>query len=162
MKKIIFSVAILSLAINASAEQWNAEGFQGQGQVLNQGTAQQCSVISVRTVELTTKSDQQPGMVSQVAPIAGGLAGGVIGSQVGQGTGSVIAGALGALGGAVLGNRYSESQQAPQTHQGQEIVCKLGSGGMIVVSQGGNEVFQKGDAALLITMGGTSRLTHIQ
>jgi uncharacterized protein YcfJ len=55
-----------------------------------------------------------PGQKSGAGAVMGGLAGGAIGNQIGDGSGRAVATLLGLVGGAVLGNRI-EGDGAPQT-----------------------------------------------
>jgi uncharacterized protein YcfJ len=55
-----------------------------------------------------------PGQKSGAGAVMGGLAGGAIGNQIGDGSGRAVATVLGLVGGAMLGNRI-EGDGAPQT-----------------------------------------------
>lgn len=68
-----------------------------------------------------------------VGAIVGSLAGAGLGSLVGGGTGKDVAIAVGAIAGAVGGN-YAEDKYAAK-RPGQQIVVRLDSGVLVVVTQ---------------------------
>jgi len=78
-----------------------------------------CGVVqSVQTVEVEARAGY-PG------PVAAGLAGAVLGSQIGEGSGSKLAGVLGA--GAYVGR---ESERRPAAGRRYEVTVRLSGGGV--------------------------------
>jgi outer membrane lipoprotein SlyB len=69
-----------------------------------------------------------------VGAILGGVAGAGLGSLIGQGTGKDVAIAIGAIGGAV-GGQYLENNKFDKPKAGQQIVVRLNSGVLVVVTQ---------------------------
>ncbi len=79
-----------------------------------------CGVVeSVRIIETQ-------GQASGVGLIAGGLAGGILGHQVGQGRGNTAATIVGAGAGAYVGNRVEQSRAQAATRY--EIAVKMNDG----------------------------------
>lgn len=68
-----------------------------------------------------------------VGAIVGGLGGLAIGSLIGAGTGRDVAMAVGAIGGAVIGNEVQKKNEQPVP--GQQIIVRLNSGVLVQVTQ---------------------------
>ncbi|MBV8603527.1 MAG: glycine zipper 2TM domain-containing protein [Pelomonas sp.] len=115
------------------------------GQVLD------ATVISVRPV---TVGGQQSGM----GAVAGGAVGTVAGSSVGGYRDQAAGAVIGAIVGAVVGNAVEKN--ATQQN-GLEIIVQLRNGERRAIIQGqGAEVFAPGDAVMLVTSAGRTRVTH--
>ena len=65
--------------------------------------------------------------------VIGGLGGLGIGSLIGAGTGRDVAMVLGTLGGAVMGNNVQKKYDQPE--QGQQIIVRVTSGVLVMVTQ---------------------------
>jgi outer membrane lipoprotein SlyB len=89
---------------------------------IRSGTIQQIS-----SVQIPTNHHQGLGA------IVGGLGGLGIGSLIGAGTGRDVAMAVGAIGGAVLGNEVQKKNDQPVA--GQQIIVRLNSGVLVQVTQ---------------------------
>ena len=108
------------------------------------------TVLSVRPV---TVEGTQSGMGS----VAGGLVGGVAGSGVGGRREGIIVGVLGAVAGAVAGNAI---ERTATREDAVEILLQLRDGDRRAIVQArGNEILQAGDAVILVTTGGKTRVT---
>jgi outer membrane lipoprotein SlyB len=77
-----------------------------------------------------------------VGKIAGGVVGGLLGSQVGQGRGTTVAEIAGAVGGAVVGNEI-EKRVKKTTHY--EVLTRLQGGGMQTINYATQPPFRVGD-----------------
>ena len=78
-----------------------------------------------------------------VGAILGGVAGAGLGSLVGAGSGKDVAIAVGAIAGAVGGNYLEQKQDAPTS--GQQIVVRLNSGVLVVITQNANSALYVGE-----------------
>lgn len=114
----LFSAAALMLALAGCA---GTGGGQSQPVEIRQGRIEQIT-------ETEINENNHPGL----GAVIGGIAGAGIGSLIGQGTGKDVAIAVGAIGGAVGGN-YLQNKQDKQP--GQQIVVRLKSGVLVVVTQ---------------------------
>lgn len=127
--------------------------------VIQRGDAQRLSqvqdavVINVRPVTVE-------GSQSGIGGASGAVIGGVAGSSVGGDRTSIAVGVLGAVAGAVIGNtaeRFGTREQA------YEIMVQLRNGERRAIVQAqGNETFQPGDQVVLVSTGGTTRVTRAQ
>ncbi|MDE2616463.1 MAG: hypothetical protein KGL73_05495 [Burkholderiales bacterium] len=124
--------------------------------VIQRGDAQRLStvvdavVLSVRPV---TVEGSQSGVGAATGGVVGGLAG--YGSGSGQREAQVI-GILGAAAGAVAGNVI---ERAGTREEAYEILVQLKNGERRALVQGkGEEMFQPGDAVILITSSGKVRV----
>ena len=107
-------------------------------------------------VVLSTRSVTVEGSQSGVGAAAGGVVGGVAGSTVGGGKGSVVAGVLGAVAGGVAGNAI---ERQTTREDAVEILVQLKSGERRAIVQAkGAEMFNPGDAVIIITDGGKARV----
>jgi outer membrane lipoprotein SlyB len=124
--------------------------------VIQRGDAQRLSTV-VDAVVLSVRTVTVEGSQSGVGAAAGGAVGGIAGySSGGSQAQSQIAGILGAAAGAVAGNVI---ERAGTREEAVEILVQLKSGERRAVVQAkGEEVFQPGDAVLLITSSGKVRV----
>jgi len=110
------------------------------------------TVISVRPV---TVGGQQSGL----GAVAGGAIGSVAGSSVGGYRDQAAGAVIGAVVGAVVGNTVEKS--ATQQN-GLEIIVQLRNGERRAIIQGqGAEAFAPGDAVILVTSAGRTRVSHV-
>jgi len=84
-------------------------------------------IEQITSVQIPTNHHQGLGAV------VGGLGGLGIGSLIGAGTGRDVAMAVGAIGGAVLGNEVQKKHDQPIP--GQQIIVRLQSGVLVQVTQ---------------------------
>lgn len=127
--------------------------------VVQRGDAQRLSsvqdavVISVRPVVVD-------GSQSGFGGAAGAVVGGVAGSTVGSGSTSTIVGVLAGVAGAVIGNTV---ERRATTEQAIEIILQLSNGERRAIVQAqGTEVISAGDRVVLVSTGGTTRVTLAQ
>lgn len=146
MKKIWMWFSVLALAGCASSSP----------DVIQRGDAQRLStvvdavVLSVRTV---TVEGNQSGVGATTGGVVGGLAG--YGAGSGQREAQII-GILGAAAGAVAGNVI---ERAGTREEAYEILVQLKNGERRALVQAkGAEVFQPGEAVILITTSGKVRV----
>ncbi|MDY0915130.1 glycine zipper 2TM domain-containing protein [Pseudomonas viridiflava] len=90
---------------------------------------------------------------------AGAIVGGVGGSAIGGGRGSVVAAVIGAVAGGLLG---SATEEGLTRTQGVEITVREDDGSMRAYVQQveENEIFRVGERVRIMTVNGTSRVTH--
>jgi len=125
--------------------------------VIQKGDAQRLSQVQDGTV-LSVRPVVVEGSQSGIGAAAGGVAGGVAGSTVGGHREQAVVGVLGAVAGAVVGNaveRMSTREEAV------EILVQLKNGERRAIVQAkGNETLAAGDAVILVTTGGKTRVSR--
>jgi outer membrane lipoprotein SlyB len=120
-------------------------------------------VRTVHTIQLGTILSVNEVMVEEdpsfVGPAIGGVAGGVLGSLLGGGSGRTLTILGGAALGALLGGA---GESAVRRYQATELTVELENGQTIVVVQGNDEIFVKGDRVRVLHTGeGTARVQHL-
>ena len=113
---------------------------------IRQGVIQQITPVSIPT-------DHHEGL----GAIVGGIAGAGLGSLFGGGTGRDVAIAAGAIGGALAGGEVAK--QHAQPIQGQQLIVRLSSGVLVVVTQPVNPVLATGTPVYIQGSGQTARVT---
>ena len=125
--------------------------------VIQKGDAQRMSQVQDATV-LSVRPVVVEGNQTGVGAAAGGVAGGVAGSSVGGHRDHAVVGVLGAVAGAVVGNaveRMSTREEAV------EILVQLKNGERRAIVQAkGTETLVAGDAVILVTTGGKTRVSR--
>ncbi|WP_225774978.1 glycine zipper 2TM domain-containing protein [Pseudomonas sp. Marseille-Q5115] len=117
----------------------------------------------VQTVRMGTIESLRPvkieGTKTPIGTGAGAIVGGVAGSTVGGGRGSIVAAVIGAVAGGLLG---SASEEGLTRTQGVEITVREddGSTRAYVQQVQENEVFRVGERVRIMTVDGTSRVSH--
>ena len=115
------------------------------------------TIISARRVEVGEAERLQDNTTGLAV---GGIAGGVAGSQIGSGSGSVLAAAGGAILGGLAGS-YAQDELSRQAAV--EYSVQLTNGQIMTVVQGADEVYQAGQAVLVIvSKKGRSRIVPDQ
>jgi len=90
--------------------------------------------------------------------VAGGVIGGVAGSSVGGSRESLAVGVLGAVLGGVIGNA---AERAGTRENAVEMLIQLRNGERRAIVQAvGGETIAPGDAVVLVTTGGKTRVTR--
>lgn len=153
MKRVMQSagkaLSVVSLCVLAACSTTSPD-------VIKPGDAQRLSQVADAVV-----LNVRPVVVEGSQSGAGGATGAVIGGIAGTGAtsnsrGSAMAGVAGAVVGAVVGNaveRFGTREDAI------EILLQLANGDRRAVVQAkGNENFQPGDAVILVTTGGKTRV----
>ena len=113
---------------------------------IRQGVIQQITPVSIPT-------DHHEGL----GAIIGGVAGAGLGSLFGGGTGRDVAIAVGAIGGALAGGEVAKKHSQPQ--QGQQVVVRLASGVLVVVTQPVNPALATGTPVYIQGSGQNARVT---
>lgn len=147
MKKTLLALAVVSLAACSTTSP----------DVIQRGDAQRMSQVQDATV-LSVRPVTVEGNQSGIGATAGGVAGAVAGSSVGGRREAVVVGVLGAVAGAVVGNAV---ERAGTREDAVEILLQLRNGERKAIVQAkGNETLNPGDAVILVTTGGKTRVTR--
>jgi outer membrane lipoprotein SlyB len=145
MKTLLVAVLAASLAACATSNP----------DVVSRANAQRMAVVQDATV-LSVRPVRIEGSQSGVGAGTGAVVGGVAGSTIGGHRDSIVAGVLGAVGGAVLGNL---AERGGTREDGVEIVVQLRNGERRAIVQGqSGESFYPGDPVVLISEGGKTRV----
>lgn len=124
--------------------------------VIQRGDAQRLSTV-VDAVVLSVRAVTVEGSQSGVGAAAGGAVGGIAGYGAGSGQREAqVIGIVGAVAGAVAGNVI---ERASTREEAYEILVQLKNGERRAIVQGkGAEVFEPGEAVILITTSGKVRV----
>jgi outer membrane lipoprotein SlyB len=125
--------------------------------VVQRGDAQRLSTVQDATV-LSVRDVVVDGSQSGTGAAAGGVVGGVLASAASsRGAESVALGVVGAVAGAVVGNTI---ERASTREQAVELILQMRSGERrAIVQSRGDEAFRPGDAVILVSSGGKTRVT---
>lgn len=150
MSKLITSLSVAAALVLSACSTTSPDIVQrGDAQRLSQ--VQDATVLNVRPVTVD-------GSQSGVGGVAGGVTGAIAGSTVGGRREGQVAGVLGAVAGAVIGNAIERSATREDAL---EIIVQLRNGERRSVIQAkGAETFNNGDAVILVTTGGKTRVTR--
>ena len=147
MKQLLIAVLVASLGACATSSP----------DVIQRGEAQRLSQVQDGTV-LSIRPVTVDGSQSGLGAAAGGVVGGVAGSSVGGHREGIAVGVLGAVLGGVLGNA---AERAGTRENAVEIIVQLRNGERRAIVQAqGNESLVPGDAVVLVTSGGKTRVTR--
>lgn len=147
MKKLLLAVLVASLGACATSSPDVVHRYDAQR--LSQ--VQDGTVLSIRPVTVD-------GSQSGIGTAAGAVVGGVAGSSIGGRRDSVVGGVLGAVVGGVIGNA---AERAGTKENAVEILIQLRNGERRAIVQAqGAEVINPGDAVVLVTTGGKTRVTR--
>ena len=148
MKKMLIAVAVTATLAACSTT---------SPDVIQKGDAQRMSQVQDATV-LSIRPVVVEGNQSGIGGTAGAVVGGVAGSTVGGHRENAVVGVLGAVAGAVIGNaveRYGTREEAV------EVLVQLKNGERRAIVQAkGNETLVPGDAVILVSTGGKTRVTR--
>jgi len=146
MKKL-FIAAAAAAALSACSTTSPDVIQRSDAQRLSQ--VQDATVLSVRPVVVE-------GSQSGVGAAAGGVVGGVAGSSVGGHRESVAVGVIGAVAGAVIGHAV---ERMGTREAAVEVLVQLRNGERRAIVQAkGNETLAAGDAVILVSTGGKTRV----
>ena len=118
---------------------------------------------AVQTVRMGTIESLRPvrieGTKTPIGAGAGAIVGGVAGSGVGGGRGSAVAAVIGAVAGGLIG---AATEEGLTRTQGVEITVREDDGTLRAYVQEvePNQVFRVGERVRIMTVNGTSRVTH--
>jgi len=147
MKNLLIAAVVASLAACATSSP----------DVIQRGDAQRLSQVQDGTV-LSIRPVTVDGSQSGVGTVAGGVIGGVAGSSVGGHREGLAVGVLGAVLGGVIGNA---AERAGTRESAVEILIQLRNGERRAIVQAvGGESIAPGDAVVLVTTGGKTRVTR--
>ena len=146
MKRLL--IAIAAAAALAACTTTSPDVIQ-KGEAQRMSQVQDATVLSVRPVVVE-------GNQSGVGAVAGGVAGGVAGSTVGGHREGAVVGVLGAVAGAVIGNAV---ERMGTREEAVEVLVQLKNGERRAIVQAkGNETLTPGDAVILVSTGGKTRV----
>ena len=147
MKKLIAALTVVALAACTTTSP----------DVIQKGDAQRLSQVQDATV-LSVRPVVVEGNQSGIGAAAGGIAGGVAGSSVGGRREAAVVGVLGAVAGAVVGNAV---ERMGTREDAVEILVQLRNGERRAIVQAkGNETLAPGDAVILVSTGGKTRVSR--
>ena len=148
MKKLLIASAI---ALSLTACSTTSPDVVQRGDAQRMSQVQDATVLSVRPVTVD-------GSQSGVGGVTGGVVGAVAGSSVGGRRESAVVGVIGAVVGAVVGNAIERNATREQAI---EVLVQLRNGERrSVVQAKSDESLYAGDAVILITTGGKTRVTR--
>jgi outer membrane lipoprotein SlyB len=147
MKKLIVIGAVAALAACTTTSPDVVSRYDAQ----RMSVVQDGTILSIRPV--TVEGSQGGGGAA-----AGGIVGAVAGSSVGGSREGLAVGVLGAVAGAVVGNAIERSATRENAV---EILIQLRNGERrSIVQARGGETLLAGDAVVIVTTGGRSRVTR--
>ena len=142
-------IALLAAALAACTTTTPDVVKRGDAQRLSQ--VQDATVLSVRPVTVE-------GTQSGIGTTAGGVVGAVAGSSIGGRRDGIVGGVLGAVAGGVIGNA---AERMSTREEAVEILLQMRGGERRAIVQArGGESIQPGDAVVLVTTGGRTRVTR--
>ncbi len=145
------SLVVLALAAALAACSTTSPDVIQRGDAQRLSQVQDATVLSIRPVKVE-------GTQSGVGGAAGGVIGGVAGSSVGGHRERIAVGVLGAVAGAVAGNMI---ERGTTRESAVEILVQLRNGERRAIVQAeGSEELRPGDAVLLVSSGGRTRVTR--
>lgn len=125
--------------------------------VVKRGDAQRLSQVQDATV-LSVRAVTVEGSQSGAGAVTGGVVGAIAGSSVGGKREGQIVGVLGAVAGAALGNAIERNVTKEDAV---EVLVQLRNGERRAIVQAkGNETLNPGDAVILVSTGGKTRVTR--
>lgn len=147
MKKLLIALSAVALAACTTTSP----------DVIQRGDAQRLSQVQDATV-LSVRPVVVEGNQSGLGATAGGVVGGVAGSSVGGRREAVVVGVLGAVAGAVVGNAV---ERMGTREEAVEVLVQLRNGERRAIVQAkGNETLVSGEAVILVTTGGKTRVSR--
>ena len=128
------------------------------GDTYSRGEARAVQTVRMGTIE-ALRPVQIEGTKTPIGAGAGAVIGGVAGSGVGGGRGSAVAAVIGAVAGGLLG---AMTEEGLTRTQGVEITVREDDGSMRAYVQAveENQVFRVGERVRILTVNGTSRVSH--
>ena len=148
MKQLIIATAVLAALVGCTTT---------SPDVIQRGDAQRMSQVQDATV-LSIRPVTVDGSQSGIGGATGAVVGGVAGSTVGGHREGAVVGVLGAVAGAVIGNAV---ERTSTKEDAVEILVQLRSGERRAIVQAkGTETLNPGDAVILVTTGGKTRVTR--
>ncbi len=147
MKSFLVALAAVSLAACTTTSP----------DVIQKGDAQRLSQVQDATV-LSLRPVVVDGNQSGTGGVVGGVVGGVSGASVGGRREGIVVGVLAAVVGGVIGNAV---ERAATREDAIEFLLQLKNGERRTLVQAkGGEMFNPGDAVILVTTGGKTRIVR--
>lgn len=151
------NVILLGMLAGTMGGMWSGCTLPSRGPMVPQaqvGVARTLSAGRVVSVETVTIGGQKSNLGSMGGA---GIGGAAAATGVGSGTGSILAGAAGAVTGAILGQTVEE---AATRRPGQRLVIRMDDGRMVeIVQDAADGLFHEGDRVDVAEGGTTSRVT---
>jgi outer membrane lipoprotein SlyB len=128
------------------------------GDTYSRGEARTVQTVRMGTIE-ALRPVQIEGTKTPIGAGAGAVIGGIGGSSVGGGRGSAVMAVVGAVAGGMLG---AAAEEGLTRTQGVEITVREDDGSLRAYVQEvePNQVFRVGQRVRILTVSGTSRVTH--
>lgn len=128
------------------------------GDTYSRGEARAVQTVRMGTIE-ALRPVQIEGTKTPIGAGAGAVIGGIGGSSVGGGRGSAVMAVIGAVAGGLLG---AAAEEGLTRTQGVEITVREDDGSMRAYVQEvePNQIFRVGERVRIMTVNGTSRVTH--
>ncbi|MEK8080790.1 outer membrane lipoprotein [Pseudomonas sp. XK-1] len=128
------------------------------GDTYSRGEARAVQTVRMGTIE-ALRPVQIEGTKTPIGAGAGAVIGGIGGSTVGGGRGSAVMAVIGAVAGGLLG---AAAEEGLTRTQGVEITVREDDGSMRAYVQEvePNQIFRVGERVRIMTVNGTSRVTH--
>ena len=150
MNKSLISASLIALAALSACSTTSPDVIQ-RNEAQRMAVVQDATVLSVRNVTVD-------GSQSGAGAVTGGVVGAVAGSSVGGRREGQIVGVLGAVAGAVIGNAIERSSTREEAI---EVLVQLRNGERrSIVQAKGSETLNPGEAVILVTTGGKTRVTR--
>ncbi|MCV2421854.1 glycine zipper 2TM domain-containing protein [Paucibacter sp. DJ2R-2] len=150
MNKSLISASLIALAALSACSTTSPDVIQ-RNEAQRMAVVQDATVLSVRSVTVD-------GSQSGAGAVTGGVVGAVAGSSVGGRREGQIVGVLGAVAGAVIGNAIERSSTREEAI---EVLVQLRNGERrSIVQAKANETLNPGEAVILVTTGGKTRVTR--
>lgn len=152
-KSVLLAASFASVAMLLSGCQSSLTG-----DTYSRAEARQVQTVRMGTIE-SLRPVKIEGTKTPIGAGAGAVVGGVGGSAIGGGRGSVVAAVIGAVAGGLLG---AATEEGLTRTQGVEITVREDDGSMRAYVQEvqENEIFRVGERVRIMTVNGTSRVTH--
>ncbi|WP_165664030.1 glycine zipper 2TM domain-containing protein [Metapseudomonas otitidis] len=152
-KSVLLAASFASMAMLLSGCQSSLTG-----DTYSRAEARQVQTVRMGTIE-SLRPVKIEGTKTPIGAGAGAVVGGVGGSAIGGGRGSVVAAVIGAVAGGLLG---AATEEGLTRTQGVEITVREDDGSMRAYVQAvqENEIFRVGERVRIMTVNGTSRVTH--
>ena len=128
------------------------------GDTYSRGEARAVQTVRMGTIE-ALRPVQIEGTKTPIGAGAGAVIGGIGGSTVGGGRGSAVMAVIGAVAGGLLG---AAAEEGLTRTQGVEVTVREDDGSLRAYVQEvePNQIFRVGERVRIMTVNGTSRVTH--
>lgn len=152
-KSVLLAASFASMAMVLSGCQSSLTG-----DTYSRAEARQVQTVRMGTIE-SLRPVKIEGTKTPIGAGAGAVVGGIGGSGLGGGRGSAVLAVVGAVAGGLLG---AAAEEGLTRTQGVEITVREDDGTMRAYVQEvePNQVFRVGERVRIMTVNGTSRVTH--